>query len=295
MIKLLDFKKNRKKARWRKEAFELKHDLAHDLPLAFWSSPDESYIDFFIKKGGNPISNIYVKKTKALPTTIYMNPIHEVARNNPNPNVLKKLIDYAGEMDFFETLTGQLPIGYSAAHERYARPRQHFVENAIVLLENGTNLMKVYTEFNTCTIHAVVTATEEYEFLLDACLQAEGAAEIPFGGKIVPNQTPLAIAAGAGRLWACKKLVDFGAHIEGKNGDLPPVTCCISSLGKPWIADFRNDEGVYSCLEYLIRSGARREVNFPGINWKTNEWLENVYDIKIRKKVYNLFHGDGCI
>lgn len=212
-----------------------------------------------------------------------------MARNNPNPKVLKKLIDYAGEIDFFETLTGQLPIGYSVAHERNGRPRQHFVDNAIILMEHGTNPFKVYTEFNSCTIHAVVTASKDYQFLLDACLDFKDALEMPFGGKVVPNQTPLTIAAGAGRLWACKYLLHRGADIEGVNGHLSPVTACVNALGRPWITDFRYDNDLYECLEFLLENGARRDIKFPGIKRSTSEWLGGIFDNEIRAKVCRIF------
>lgn len=276
-----------KRRAWRKAVSKYSHDIAHDFPISFWSNPDEEFIDFFIKKNGNPIANIISKKEKGIFRNNYINPIHAVAKGNPNPKVLQKIIEYAGTIDFFETLTGQLPIGYNMIHDRYQGNRNYYVENAKILLGHGIDIRKVYSEFNSCAIHAVATAPEEYSFLLDSCLSLDGFIDIPFGGRIFPNQTPLAIAAGQGRLWACRKLLECGADIEGKNGNVSPVTACVSAM-TTYNNDVRYDDDLYACLSLLVESGARQEVKFPGINLTTEQWVEKIFDGMFKEKVKSI-------
>lgn len=286
MMHLYDtIRKHFKRSRWKKAVRGSKHDLAHELPISFWSQPDEDWVDFFIKKNGNPIANIYRKRERWFPG--YMNPIHEVARNNPNPNVLRKILKYAIDFDLFETKFGQLPLGYSMINSRKETSRPFYPENAHVLLDIGTDLKRVYLEFNSCCLHAVATAPDQYGFVLDECLRHDNLLELPFGGRIVPNQTPLAIAAGSGRFWACEKLIKAGADIEGLAGNLSPLTCCVSSL-----TDSSSDQNyyhdVYTCLVLLLKSGARCEVKFQGISRTKNEWVNNIVDPSLKTKVSEL-------
>ena len=270
---------------WEKIISSGKRDLANELPRSFWSNPDESYVEFFIKQGANPLANIALD---AKPLPEYRNPIHEVAAFNPNSNVLRELISYAGSFDYFDTMIGQLPIGCVMANNRHAPKRELFPDNAKVLIDFGTNLACSFQPLQTSAIHMAVTAPEDFEFVLSQCLAVKTALEAAWGNDVVVNQTPLACAAGAGRLWACKKLVENGADVEGRNGDISPLTACVSALTTPY-RDFRYDDDLILCAEYLINCGAQKHVFHKGIACDTRGWIERITVEEARSQVESLF------
>lgn len=271
--------------RWEKIISSGKRDLANELPRSFWSNPDESYVEFFIKQGANPLANIALD---AKPLSGYRNPIHEIAAFNPNSNVLREIINYAGSFDYFDTMVGQLPLGCVMVNNRNAPKIDLFPDNAKVLIDFGTNLSRVFQPLQTSAIHVAVTAPEDFDFVLSKCLAVNTAPEAAWGNYVVVNQTPLACAAGAGRLWACKRLVESGADVEGRNGDISPLTACVSALTTPH-RDFRYDEDLILCAEYLINSGAQKHVFFKGIDRDTRGWIKHITVEEARFQVESLF------